>query len=64
MILVRDIFQGGPYYTLVLETTFESLAQFEKVIKEVLANPEWRAVYAQIVPLTESGRREILSVVG
>ncbi len=55
-------FAGGSYYTLVLETTFDSLAQFEKIFKDVLANAEWRAVYAKIIPLTESGRREILRV--
>ena len=55
---------GSPYYTLILETTFESMAQFEKAIKDVLGSPEWRAIYAKIVPMTESGRREILSVVG
>ncbi|HEY8667312.1 MAG TPA: NIPSNAP family protein [Tepidisphaeraceae bacterium] len=54
---------GPAYYTLILETTFDSVAQFEKGIKEVLADPEWRAIYAKIIPLTESGRREILSVV-
>ena len=32
---------GSPYYTLVLESTFESMAQFEEGIKKVLANPEW-----------------------
>ncbi len=54
---------GSPYYTLVLETTYDSMAEFEKAIKEVLKNQEWRAIYSKIVPLTESGRREILNVV-
>jgi len=57
-------FAGVPFYTLVLESTFESLTEFEKASKAVLSNSEWRKVYEQIVPLVEEGRREIYSVVG
>ena len=53
-------FVGPSYYTLVLESSFESMAAFEKAIGEVTASPEWRAIYQKIVPLTESGHREIL----
>jgi hypothetical protein len=55
---------GSPYYTIVLETTYESMWEFEEAIKKVLKNQEWRALYNKIVPLTEKGRREILNVVG
>ena len=54
---------GPPYYTLVLETTHESLAKWEEASKEVRKNAGWKAIYEQIVPLTEEGRREILAVV-
>ena len=53
-------FAGLHYYTLVLESTFDSMAEFEKAIGKVTANSKWRAIYQKIVPLTESGHREIL----
>ena len=56
-------FVGLPYYTVVLEASFESTAQFEKAIHDVTGNAEWRAIYQKIVPLTESGHREILKEV-
>src|SRR4051812_49231484 len=61
--LLTDV-AGPAYYTLVLETTHESLADFEKASEAVRGSAEWRKVYEQIVPLTDKGRREIYSVVG
>jgi len=55
---------GPDYYTLVLESTYESMWEFETAIGKVLKNGEWRALYNKIVQLTEKGRREILNVVG
>ena len=60
--LLTDL-AGMPYYTLVLETTHESLAEFEKASAAVRGSAEWRKVYEQIVPLTEEGWREIYSVI-
>ena len=54
---------GGPYYTLVMETTYDSLADFEGEMGEAM-NDEWRAWYQRFVPLVEGGRREILNLVG
>jgi hypothetical protein len=54
---------GGPYYTLVMETSYDSLAAFEGEMRDTL-NDEWRAWYQRFVPLVESGRREIFNVVG
>jgi len=54
---------GPPYYTLVLETSYESVSKWEEAGKEVRKNAEWKSIYQQIVPLTEEGRREILAVV-
>jgi L-fucose isomerase-like protein len=42
----------------VLETTYESMGEFEEAIRKVLKNQEWRGIYNKIVPLTEKGRRE------
>lgn len=50
----------GPYYTLVMESTFESLADYERGLQ---FTDEWRAAYAHFVPLVLGGHREILRVV-
>ena len=61
--LLTDL-AGPDYYTVVLESTFNSTADWEKAHLAARDNPEWKALYAKIIPLTELGRREILSVVG
>ena len=53
----------GNYYTIVFEMTFESLADFENAGKTVMAKKEWQDWYARIVPLTQSGHREIFNIV-
>lgn len=52
----------GDYYTLVFESTFESLAHWEKAGKSVTASAEWRSWYGKIIAATESGRREIFTI--
>lgn len=54
---------GAPYYTLIFETNYNSLADFEKALVAARDNAAWKTIYAKIVPLTESGHREILSVI-
>ena len=53
----------GQFYTLVFESTFESLSDFESAGKTIMSNPEWGAWYAKVSTITESGHREILNVV-
>lgn len=53
----------GPYYTLVMESTYDNLAAYEKVLKDALNAPEFSAWYQRFVPLVESGRREIFTIV-
>src|SRR3954454_25080658 len=53
----------GPYYTLVLETTFDSLAAYEKAGQALRDNEKWRAWYAKVPALSRSGYREIFTVV-
>jgi hypothetical protein len=55
---------GEPYYTVVLESIFNSVTEWERAHLAARENARWKAVYAKIIPFTESGRREILSVVG
>ncbi len=53
----------GPYYTMVIETTFDSLAAYESAMWNTLFASEFRAWYQKFVPLVDSGRREIYSIV-
>ncbi len=53
----------GSYYTLVLESEYDSLADFERAGQAVSSNAEWRAWYQRFLPLAESGRREVFQVV-
>jgi hypothetical protein len=52
----------APFYTLVLETTHNSLADFENFHKSHAGNPEWKKWYEKFVPLVESGHREIFNI--
>ena len=52
----------GPFYTVVFESTFESLSNFENAAKAVMGNPEWQAWYAKVSALTESGYREVFNI--
>jgi hypothetical protein len=60
--LLTDL-AGGSYYTIVLESAFDSLAEWEKAHQQAKLNAAWREVYAKILPLTEEGRREVLSII-
>ncbi len=53
----------APFYTLVLESTYPSLADFENFHKNATSNAEWKKWYEKFVPLVESGRREIFNIV-
>ena len=53
----------GTYYTLVFESTFNSLTDYEQTYKKMTANEEWKSWYAKVVPLFEGGRREIFTIV-
>ena len=53
----------GTYYTLVLESTFESLSEWEEFGRNTMVKEEWRKKYQDAVALTESGYREIFNIV-
>ena len=53
----------GQYYTLIMESTFENLAEYESAFSETVVSDEWRKSYAKFVELVDSGRREIFSIV-
>jgi hypothetical protein len=60
--LLSDL-AGAPFYTVILETTYDSVTAWEKAHMKMKDVAEWKAVYGKIIPLTESGHREILSVI-
>ncbi|HLG94369.1 MAG TPA: hypothetical protein VI546_05995 [candidate division Zixibacteria bacterium] len=53
----------APFYTLVLESTYLGLAEFESFHKKATANADWKKWYEKFIPLVESGRREIFNIV-
>jgi hypothetical protein len=53
----------GPFYTLVMEEEFPSLAEMERELQSELGAEEWKAWYQKFVPLVESGYREVFTIV-
>jgi hypothetical protein len=53
---------AGPFFTVVLETTHASLAEYERGLSDLTASAEFPAWYGTVVPLMEGGHREILTV--
>jgi hypothetical protein len=52
----------GTYYTFVLETTYKDLADYEGALKKVLGAKDCSKWYQKFMPLVESGRREIYTI--
>ena len=53
----------GPFYTVVLELTVPNLAAFETEAPRYMGDKDFQANYQKLVPLVESGSREIFTVV-
>ena len=53
----------GEFYTLVMETSYENLTAFEKSSQDAMGGKEFGEWYGKFVPLVDSGRREIFSLV-
>ena len=53
----------GPFYTVVLELTVPSLSAFETEASRFMADKDFQANYQKLVPLVESGYREIFTIV-
>jgi hypothetical protein len=60
MRLLTDLTR--PFYTVVLELTAPSFAAFEAELPRLMADKDWQANYHSLVPLVESGCREIFLV--
>ena len=59
--LLTDV--TGPFYTVVLELTVPSLASMETTGPRIMGDAEFQANYQKLVPLVESGYREVFNVV-
>ena len=53
---------SGSFFTIVTETEVPSLAEWEKLIREVFARPDFAKWFERSLPLVESGRREFYNV--
>lgn len=53
----------GPAYTMVIESSHESLTAFESEMGSVTNKDEWQAWYQKFIPLVNSSYREIFTVV-
>ena len=53
---------SGSFFTVVTETTVESLAEWERRIADVFSLPEFGAWFARMTPLVESGSREFYHI--
>jgi hypothetical protein len=59
--LLTDL--AGTFYTLVAESTHKDLAAYEENTQKELGLAEFRSWYQRFIPLVESGRRELFTVV-
>jgi hypothetical protein len=48
------------FYTLVFEFPVTSLSELESRTDQIMGHSEWQVCYSRLIPLVESGRREIL----
>ena len=53
---------SGPFFTVVTETEFESLAEFEQKSGEIFSTPEFGEWFGCMTKLVESGRREFYNI--
>jgi hypothetical protein len=52
----------GPYYTLVLEAAYKDLGDYQAFSQKEMAVQGMGALYQKFVPLVDSGRREMFTV--
>jgi hypothetical protein len=53
----------GPFYTLVMEEEYPSLAEMEREMQSEMGAEERKTWYQKFVPLVESGYREVFTLV-
>ncbi len=50
-------------YTLILESEWGSLAEWENAMKRGLGDKEWQKWYTKFTPLVKNAYREILNII-
>lgn len=53
---------SGPFFTVVTEAELPSLAEWERLSKEIFAQPGFGEWFARMQPLVDSGRREFYNI--
>jgi hypothetical protein len=53
----------GHFWTLIFETEFTNLAEFETQMPKLFANDEWHAWYQGFTKLVQEGHRELFQIV-
>lgn len=53
----------GRFYTLVLELTLPNLGAIESTLGRLSGDKDWQANYQKMLPLVESGHREVFTLV-
>jgi hypothetical protein len=54
---------GPHYYTLVFESTYPNLAEFERMATGTMADASWKQWYPKFAALCEGGYREVLNII-
>ncbi len=55
---------SGPFFTVVIESTVESLAAWEQLQAQDFSLPEFGKWFARMTPLVEAGHREFYHLAG
>lgn len=55
---------SGPFFTVVTETQVASLAEWERMIKDIFSQPEFGEWFSQMTALVETGQREFYNIEG
>lgn len=61
MTLMTDF--AANFYTLVIETRYDSLAHFEESMKRAMTAKDWQKTYPKLRKCIRGGQREIYSIV-
>ena len=61
MLIMTDF--TGNFYTLVSESRFDSLSQYEELMKRVMTSKEWQKFYPKLRKCIRGGQREIYTLV-
>ena len=53
---------SGPFFTVVTEMQFESMAAWDQQSTEIFSRPEFGDWFGRMTPLVESGRRDFYKI--